>query len=1016
MEDNSQNDSNELLGVSQEFTCSDSNINNNEVSQVSSVSMDLPAEEQLDVPVSANVDDSIPIEVQDESSDLNKTPELFECDNDESKKLVSLSDRSPVVFDFDHAPSKLTGAKKVFEGCNKRNNFTKGCKWSPDGLCVLSNSDDNILRLFNLPLDKCLSGIGDDIPVDMQPVLNMNESGTVYDYCWYPLMNSSDPATCCLASTSKLSPVHMWDAYTGEIRCTYKAYNHLDQVVSAISVAFSEDGSKLYCGFNKMIRIFDVSVPGRNCVERNLKKSNMGIVSCIAVCPSDSKLYAAGSYSRAVTIYDDASGNPEMSLEGQSGGVTHLMMSYDGTKLYSGGRKDAEILCWDLRNPGVILSVFKREVSTNQRIYFDIDKSEKFIMSGSTDGNVIVWGTENSSQEIGDENSEMKPKIKFIAHQDCVNGVSFNPVFPLIATSSGQRKFPTVADNFSDDEQDLFIEDYTVDNSVQFWWTGSYNISQSVVSGSDSAVSDPWAICDNDEWPADSGEGDIEWRPHSRTLELPVLFNELACEEDRDDGNWYMLNGSRDSAKSLTDSRTQLVTIQDGDSIKIYLAKDDSFVNATSQHIVHLYLMEKMSSLCNSSGLTVLASIQLDKDFILSPNLMSSKRFMIVGDCHAEDSIFPRCFRVNITVKSSRCAKGNSDYPCSGKGVCLANNTELNFSCHCCPGYIGSFCEEKDGCHPNPCRHGGLCIDITAGLMDSTFQCLCPYGFAGKYCEDITSQCDPLPCRNNGTCVGNQTFYVCHCIPGFTGVNCEININECSSSPCVKGICIDEDNGYRCYCSPGFGGNNCQYEYLECNSNPCLNGGSCVEQVDSYYCNCSAGYTGKRCQTKVDLCQPDPCPHNRRCIDLGNNYTCDCDPGVTDLDCEVQRNSCKPNPCVNGGTCWSSFNTFFCACRPGYTGVKCQNVIHLDSLLSLEDQQNPIPGGEPRFDRLHNIYIVIGTLASALFIVMVIVGICHCRVNKTYRRFTCHLHSGCSDDTECQSFACNDNFIAKDSM
>ena len=31
-----------------------------------------------------------------------------------------------------------------------------------------------------------------------------------------------------------------------------------------------------------------------------------------------------------------------------------------------------EIMCWDLRNPGKVFSSLKREVDTNQRIYFDL--------------------------------------------------------------------------------------------------------------------------------------------------------------------------------------------------------------------------------------------------------------------------------------------------------------------------------------------------------------------------------------------------------------------------------------------------------------------------------------------------------------------------------------------------------------------------------------------------------------------------------------------------------------------
>lgn len=35
--------------------------------------------------------------------------------------------------------------------------------------------------------------------------------------------------------------------------------------------------------------------------------------------------------------------------------------------------KDPEILCWDLREPGKVVFSLKRNVVTNQRIYFDLD-------------------------------------------------------------------------------------------------------------------------------------------------------------------------------------------------------------------------------------------------------------------------------------------------------------------------------------------------------------------------------------------------------------------------------------------------------------------------------------------------------------------------------------------------------------------------------------------------------------------------------------------------------------------
>uniref|UniRef100_A0A0L8G9M1 Uncharacterized protein n=1 Tax=Octopus bimaculoides TaxID=37653 RepID=A0A0L8G9M1_OCTBM len=103
-------------------------------------------------------------------------------------------------------------------------------KLAPDGSCILTNSEDQCLRLFNLP-EKIYNRETQNLP-PIDAVLKMFESGTIYDYCWYPGMSSAYPDTCCLASTSKNNPVHLWDAFTGELRCTYRAY---DQSVSSIS-------------------------------------------------------------------------------------------------------------------------------------------------------------------------------------------------------------------------------------------------------------------------------------------------------------------------------------------------------------------------------------------------------------------------------------------------------------------------------------------------------------------------------------------------------------------------------------------------------------------------------------------------------------------------------------------------------------------------------------------------------------------------------------------------------------
>ena len=59
----------------------------------------------------------------------------------------------------------------------------------------------------------------------LTPCVSMKEGETVYDFCWYPKMDSAQPATCCMAVTAQYQPIHLYDAFDGHIRATYRYYS-----------------------------------------------------------------------------------------------------------------------------------------------------------------------------------------------------------------------------------------------------------------------------------------------------------------------------------------------------------------------------------------------------------------------------------------------------------------------------------------------------------------------------------------------------------------------------------------------------------------------------------------------------------------------------------------------------------------------------------------------------------------------------------------------------------------------
>lgn len=415
-------------------------------------------------PIINKSDSSIPSEshmICDVASTNEMVPAISEeaqsekaMDNTELQNSTDIESTSLtfVRYEWSTTPRLLCTATKEYKPTNFCENFTKGCQWSPDGTCLLVPSEDFRIRIYELPRE-LYSGKEpcDRVDTSFTAALTVKEGGLVYDTCWYPFMNSWEPATCCFLSTSKESPTHLWDAFTGELRATYRAYNQMDEVEASISVQFAKSGSEIWCGFKNAVRIFDTSYPGRQTSTIDFKHAfpNMiGLVSCIRENPIMPGLIALGTYSKRIGLYKDG---PLCTFKTGSG-VTQVEFSSCGTKLFSVCRKSSEFVCWDLRNPGDTLYSFEgRQSDTNQRIQFDVTCDNKQILSGGTDGNISVW----ELSDIPDhENLHSNYKIKL--SQDCINGTSLHKTLPILATSSGQRQCGLKANQR--------------DNSVRLWW------------------------------------------------------------------------------------------------------------------------------------------------------------------------------------------------------------------------------------------------------------------------------------------------------------------------------------------------------------------------------------------------------------------------------------------------------------------------------------------------------------------------------------------------------------------
>ncbi|PSR98556.1 Telomerase Cajal body protein [Actinidia chinensis var. chinensis] len=309
----------------------------------------------------------------------------------------------PPTIRFDVPPARTYHFSHQFRTPSNPNNFLKGIKWSPDGSCFLTSAEDNTFRVFPLPdygadYDGNACSFAADTAADSYTAnLVVNGGESIYDFCWYPYMSASDPVTCVFASTTRDHPIHLWDATSGELRCTYRAYDAMDEITAAFSISFNPAGTKIFSGYNKSLRVFDIHRPGRDFLHHSTVQGNK---------------------------------------EGQS----QVQFSKDGNYLYTGGRKDPYILCWDIRKTvDIVYKLYRSSENTNQRIMFDVDPLGQHLGTGGQDGLVHIYNLQ-TGQWVS----------SFQAALDTVNGFSFHPYLPMAAASSGHRRFETLDDSPKD--------------------------------------------------------------------------------------------------------------------------------------------------------------------------------------------------------------------------------------------------------------------------------------------------------------------------------------------------------------------------------------------------------------------------------------------------------------------------------------------------------------------------------------------------------------------------------------
>ncbi|KAJ7438115.1 WD40-repeat-containing domain protein [Mycena galericulata] len=378
---------------------------------------------------------------------------------------------TPPEFDFSGAP-KRNGSWDVSSHSSLPGNFARSAKWCPDGSAALAQCEHREFRLLS-PASDIQNAASSTTSHTTSEMLErtLPQPAPILDYAWYPTASASNPASFCFAASVRETPVKLLDASDGRLRASYPIVDHRERQIAPHSLAFNLSATRLYCGFEDAIEVFDVARPGEGTrlptsPSKKSRDGLKGIISSLAFSPSyDSDFYAAGSLAATtgnIAMFSESDGAvPVLFVSGgPPAGVTQLHFNpAQPNILYAAFRRKREIYSWDLRaDVDTPLKIYSSEPSlldspagdTNQKRRFDIDVAGRFLAVGDQGGFVSVYDL--SSNEADTATPIGTPRLTYSAHTDAIGSVSFHPTTPSILSVSGSRHFHTPTDEDSESD------------------------------------------------------------------------------------------------------------------------------------------------------------------------------------------------------------------------------------------------------------------------------------------------------------------------------------------------------------------------------------------------------------------------------------------------------------------------------------------------------------------------------------------------------------------------------------